>query len=110
MLRWIAQATGLGWVALAIVLFAARPAGAQIVNEENVGRLTIGGGVGILLPKMGDVNQNIDVVSPFLVREEIKPLDHVRESLLTQLDIRYRLGNTPKTEPGQKTTLLDRLS
>jgi hypothetical protein len=110
MCRWIAQATGLGWVALAVVLFAARPAGAQIVNEENVGRLTIGGGVGILLPAMGDINQNIDVVNPFLTREEIKPLDHVKESLLTQLDIRYRLGNTPKSEPGQKTTLLDRLS
>jgi hypothetical protein len=110
MKRRIARAAGCGWFVLGLVSFVAVPARAQIVNEENVGRLTIGGGVGFLLPAMGQVNDNIDVLNPFLAREEVRGLDHIKEALLTQLDVRYRLGNTPKTEPGEKATLLDRLS
>lgn len=88
-----------------------RPGGAQLVDEENVGRLTIGFGIGILIPSMSEVNGNIDVVNPFLVREEIRELDHVSESLLTGLDVRYRLGNTPKMEDEEgPIRLLDRLS
>src|SRR5262245_65876837 len=110
MKRRIARATGCGWFVLGLVSLVAVPARAQIVNEENVGRLTIGGGVGILLPSMGQVNDNIDVLNPFLAREEVRGLDQIKKALLTNLDIRYRLGNTPRTEPGQNATVLDRLS
>ena len=106
MYRWIAKATSNCWLALGLVLFTAGPAAAQIVNEENVGRLSIGPSIGILLPAMGQVNDNLDVVNPFLAREDVVGLDHVNRALLTGLDIRYRLGNTPDTTE----TFMDRLS
>ena len=106
MYRWIAKATSESWLALGLVLFTAGPVAAQIVNEENVGRLTIGPSIGFLLPSMGDVNDNLDVVNRFLAREDVVGLDDVNQALLTGLDIRYRLGNTPDTTE----TFMDRLT
>ena len=110
MYRWIAKATSARWFALGLVLFTAGPAAAQIVNEENVGRLTIGPTIGILLPSMGRVNDNLDIVNRFLAREDVVGLDPVNEALLTGLDIRYRLGNTPVSEPDTAESFLDRVS
>jgi hypothetical protein len=93
----------------AFCLFAL-PAFGQLVEEEAVGRLTIGGSIGVVFPSMTEVNRNVDVVNPFLRREEIRSLDHINEALLTGLDIRYRLGQTPKEEPDEAGTFLDRIS
>jgi hypothetical protein len=59
---------------------------------------------------MGDVNDNLDVVSRFLARDEIRSMDRIQEGLLTQVDIRYRLGTSPKEEPGEGASLKDRIA
>jgi hypothetical protein len=86
------------------------PARAQLVDEEGVGRLTIGGGVGLLVPAMGDVNDNIGAANPFLRRDEIRSMDPVRETLLSHLDVRLRLGRTPPEDPMEEVGLIDRIS
>jgi hypothetical protein len=101
---------GLFLVVLVALGFPAQPARAQLVDEEAVGRLTIGGGVGLLVPAMSEVNDNFDVINPFLRRDEIRTLDDVNAGLLTHLDVRFRLGNTPPEEPDEEISLLDRLS
>jgi len=100
-----------GLVLVALVALALPvPGHAQLVDEESVGRLTIGGGLGVIMPSMSDVNDNIRVVNPFLHRDEIRRLNPVREGLLTHLDVRFRLGNTPKEEPGEPVSFKDRIS
>lgn len=101
---------GLFLVVAGILGMLAVPAGAQLVDEEGVGRLTIGGGVGVLVPTMGAVNDNFGVVNPFLQRDEIRRLDKVKEGLLTHLDVRYRLGKTPPEDPLEEISLRDRIS
>ena len=93
-----------------MLMLGARPAAAQLVDEEGVGRLTIGGTLGFQLTAMGDVNDNISVVNRFLDRDLIQPLDKVNVGLLTSLDVRYRLGRTPPEEPGETASFMDRLS
>jgi hypothetical protein len=97
------------FLSLTLALLAG-PASAQLVEEEEVGRLTIGVGIGILLPSMTEVNRNIDVVNPFLNLDEIRSVDHVSDGVLTSLDIRYRLGNTPKEDPDEPHRFLDRIT
>jgi len=94
-----------------ILMLGVRPAGAQLVEEEKVGRLTIGGTLGFQLTAMGDVNDNIAVVNTFLDRDLIQPLDDVDVGLLTSLDVRYRLGQTPPEEdPTASVPFTKRLS
>lgn len=97
-------------VALVALTTLPVPGHAQLVDEEYVGRLTIGVGIGAIIPSMHDVNNNIRVVNPFLHRDEIRTLNPVREGLLTHMDVRYRLGHTPKEEPDEPVHLLDRVS
>ena len=96
-------------LAMAFLVAAARPVGAQIVDEEGVGRLTIGGGLGVQLTAMKDVNDNIDVVNSFLRRAGIRTLDPIHTGVLSHLDVRYRLGQTPPEEPGESVSFLERL-
>lgn len=108
----MAQRTGLVGVSVGalLILSLAAPARGQLVDEEAVGRLTIGGSVGVLVPSMSEVNRNVSVVNPFLRRAEVRSLDRIHEGILTGLDIRYRLGRTPPEEPGETISFLQRLS
>jgi hypothetical protein len=101
---------GVLFVALVSLTLLAGSVSAQLVEEEKVGRLTIGVGVGILLTSMTEVNRNIDVVNPFLNRDEIRSVDPVSDGVLTSLDIRYRLGNSPKEDPDEAIGFLDRIT
>jgi len=80
--------TGGALLTLALVVGTAR---AQTVDEEPVGRLTIGPQVGILFPGMGDINDNLHVANRFLANDEVRGLDNVNTALVTGLDVRYRL-------------------
>ena len=107
------QRFGVVHACLLFVALAALPAStvlAQLVDEEAVGKLTIGGGIGVLVPAMNEVNGNIDIVNPFLRRDEIQKLSHINEGLWTHLDVRYRLGQTPPEEPEDGVSFRDRLS
>jgi len=84
---WTVASLGL---LLASVLAFGR-ASAQTIDEEPVGRLTIGGNIGVVLPSMSDVNDNFHVVNPFLNRDEIRNMDDINASLLTGLDLRLKL-------------------
>ena len=77
---------------LLAVLVVPSLARAQLVDEESVGRLTIGLGIGVMVPNMQDVNDNAEIVSRFLARDEIRGLDPIHEGLVTHLDLRYRLS------------------
>jgi hypothetical protein len=110
MIRGRTSPIGLFLVAFGVLGILAGPARAQLVDEEGVGRLTIGGGVGLLVPAMGDVNDNIRVANPFLQRDEIRKMDSVKETLLSHLDVRFRLGRTPPEDPMEETGLVDRIS
>ncbi len=97
-------------VAILALALRAAPAGAQLVDEEGVGRLTIGAGLGVQLTSMSDVNQNIDVVNTFLSRSDVRGLNHVNAGVLTQADIRYRLGKSPnEDDPTAPVSFLKRL-
>ena len=72
-------------------LIAAPPAAAQYVEEEPVGRLTIGGNIGALFPGMGDVNENFSVINRFLARDDIRSLSDIDVALVTGLDVRLKL-------------------
>jgi hypothetical protein len=95
---------------LLAVLVVPSLARAQLVDEESVGRLTVGLGVGVMVPSMQDVNDNAEIVSRFLARDEIRGLDPIHEGLLTHLDLRYRLGTSPKEEADEAVSLLDRIT
>ena len=95
---------------LVVISITTVPAFGQLVEEESVGRLTIGGGVGAAFPSLKAVNQNVGIVNPFLRRDEIRPLNRINEALLTNMEIRYRLGNTPKEEAEETVSFLDRIS
>ena len=111
------QMSRIRWTAagLALVLGAVhvpRAAG-QIVDEEGVGRLTIGGGIGVSLTSMSNVNSNLSVANIFLENEEIRSIDKVRSGLLTGLDVRYKLGQTPLLPDAgdeERISFMDRLS
>ena len=98
--------------ALAVLLAAllAGPAGAQLVNDEAVGRLSIGGSIGPQMTAMDDINDNISVVNRFLQRDLIERVDGVETALSTGLDIRYRLGRTPPEDPEEAITWKDRIT
>lgn len=105
-----------GWLvpvlgAVALIASAA-PSSAQVVDEEGVGRLSIGGGIGFLLPSMTDVNSNISVANVFLGREQIRGMDKVHQGLLTGADIRYKFGQTPLPPDAEEETtgFMDRIS
>jgi len=101
-----------GWlvlVGLGLVAFAA-PARGQLYNEETVGRLRIGGTIGGVLSSMSAVNDNIGVVNGALALDEITSLSKINTSLLTALEIRYRLGRTPKEDPDEPHRFLDRFT
>ncbi len=92
MIRSVCRALIVGVVVAAAPLGSAH---AQIVDEEGIGRLSIGGLIGMGLTSMSDVNQNIDVANRFLRTEEVRDMDHVNTGILTGLDIRYKFSQTP---------------
>lgn len=69
------------------------PAAAQTVDEEPVGRLTVGGVIGVQLPGMDDLNANLDVVNEVLAKDKIVGVDHMNTALVTGLDVRYKLSD-----------------
>jgi hypothetical protein len=88
-------------------------AGAQIVDEEGVGKLTIGGMIGMGLTSMSDINQNLDVANVFLAREEVRSMDKIRSGILTGLDIRYKFAQTPRepdSDEEDSPSFIDRLA
>jgi hypothetical protein len=102
-----------GWlvlVGLGLVHLSAHPASAQLYNEETVGRLRIGGTIGGVLSSMSGINDNINVVNGALALDEIRPMDEINVPLLTALEVRYRLGRTPKEDPDEPHRLLDRIT
>jgi hypothetical protein len=101
-----------GWLVLVGlgVALSARPARGQLYNEEAVGRLRIGGTIGGVLSSMSAVNDNFGVVNAALNLDEIRSLDKVNVSLLTALEVRYRLGRTPKEDPDEPHRFLDRFT
>lgn len=98
--------------ALVLLLVASlvRPGGAQLMNDEAVGRLTIGGSIGPQMTAMDDINDNLSVVNRFLQRDLVERVDKVSTSLSTGLDVRYRLGRTPPEDPEEATTWKDRIT
>lgn len=101
-----------GWLVLAGlgVILTAVPARGQLYNEETVGRLRIGGTIGATLSSMSAMNSNIDVVNGALTLDEIRSMDHIDVSLLTALEVRYRLGRTPKEDPDEPHRFFDRFT
>jgi len=97
-------------LALSALVLGAMPARAQLVDEEGVGRLTIGGTLGFQLTSMSDVNDNFGVVNRALGYAGMRSMDPIHAGLLTQLDVRYKLGQTPPEEPGEPVSFLHRLS
>ncbi len=87
-----------------------RPAMAQLVNDEAVGRLSIGGSIGPQLTAMEDVNDNLGVVNRFLQRDLIARVDDLNVALSTGMDLRYRLGRTPPEDPEEAVTWKDRVT
>jgi hypothetical protein len=83
---------------------------AQIVNEEAVGRLTVGAGLGILVPSMSDVDSNFRVVNGILQNHQLRSVKDVNEAVLSYLEVRYRLGRTPPEEIGTEISFKDRIS
>lgn len=66
---------------------------AQFIDEEPVGRLTIGGIIGAQFPGMKDINDNISTVNRFLTIEEVRRMDDVNVALVTGLDVRYKFSD-----------------
>ncbi len=97
-------------VTLVALGLGALPARAQLVDEEGVGRLTVGGLLGVQVTSMSDVNDNLNVVNQFLGRDLIRNLDPIHAALATGLDVRYKLGQTPPEEPGEPVSFMQRLS
>jgi hypothetical protein len=82
----------LGFVALGFLLLALPGAAlAQFVDEEPVGRLTIGGTLGVVTSSMSDINDNLSVLDRTFTADEIRATDKINASLLSALDVRYRL-------------------
>ncbi len=97
-------------LAILTLVLGAMPARAQLVDEEGVGKLTIGGGLGFQLTSMSDVNGNFDIANRALTYGGMRTIDKVRVGVVSNLDIRYKLGQTPSEEPGETVPFLKRLS
>jgi hypothetical protein len=97
-------------LAILALALGAMPARAQLVDEEGVGRLTIGGGLGFQITSMSDVNDNFTVVNRALTLAGMRSVDNVKAGVVTNLDVRYKLGQTPPEEPGEPVPFMKRLS
>ncbi len=95
---------------LLLAISLVRPGGAQLLNDEAVGRLTIGGTIGPQMTAMGDINDNLSVVNRFLQRDLIERVDKVKTGVSTGIDVRYRLGRTPPEDPEEAVTWKDRVT
>ena len=80
----------------------------QIVNEEAVGKLTIGAGLGVLVPSMSELDANFDVVNSILQRHQLRSVKDVNEAILSHLEVRYRLGRTPPHKGRSLGAIVDR--
>lgn len=110
MRRTVQFAFSVAALVLLLAVSLVRPGGAQLVNDEAVGRLTIGGSIGPQMTAMDDINDNISVVNRFLQRDLIERVGKVKTSVSTGLDVRYRLGRTPPEDPEETTSWKDRVS
>ena len=97
-------------LAILVLVLGAMPARAQLVDEEGVGRLTIGGGLGFQLTSMSDVNRNFDIANRALAYGGMRTIDKMKVGVVTNLDVRYKLGQTPSEEPGETVPFMKRLS
>jgi hypothetical protein len=111
MMRRMARFTFPAAVLASLTMMAVvRPAEAQLVNDEAVGRLSIGSAIGPQVASMKDINDNLTVVNGILRRGEVGPVGKVRVALSTGLDVRFRLGRTPPEDPETKVTWKDRIT
>ena len=79
---------------LAVLVVGSAPVKAQYVDEDPVGRLTIGGSIGVISSSMGDVNDNLGIVDQFLQFDEVRATDKINGTLMTSLNLRYKIFET----------------
>ncbi|TPW04209.1 MAG: hypothetical protein FD129_2938, partial [bacterium] len=84
------------WMTGLALLFLGWPvlASAQIVDEEDVGRFTLGGTIGFAGNSMGRFNENIDVVNHFLTTQGIplREADGFHGGATFMGEVRYRVS------------------
>jgi hypothetical protein len=85
------------WFKALVLVLLGLPAvaGAQIIDEEEVGRFTLGGYVGFAGANMGRFNENIDVVNYFLSNQGIplREADGLNGGASGRAELRYKLSD-----------------
>lgn len=75
-------------------LFLPALADAQIIDEEEVGRLTIGGAIGYGGNSMSRYNENIGVVNHFITRQGVplREADDLNGGAIARAELRYKMS------------------
>lgn len=84
------------WGLLILAIASPAPLRAQIIDEEDVGRLTLGFMLGYSGNSMGRFNENIGVVNYFLTHQgiQIRPADKLNGGNSVRGEARYKLSES----------------